>query len=107
LSPRVVIELVQITREAVSNAMRHAGAERITVRLQRREDVEAGWVLEVVDDGKGWSEAPTAGVGFRSMRERAAELGGTLEIRSEPVGGTRVRVTLAGNPGHDAARSKE
>ncbi len=94
LPARVVIELVQITREAVSNAMRHAGADRIVVTLGPVATDEREWALEIQDDGSGWREEPASGVGFRSMRERAAEIGGRLEIRSQITDGTRVRVVF-------------
>jgi signal transduction histidine kinase len=94
LPPRVVIELVQVAREAVSNAMRHAEADRIVVTLGQVKEGSGEWALEIEDDGKGWREEPVSGVGFRSMRERAAEIGGRMEIRSRPWAGTRVRVTF-------------
>lgn len=94
LPSRVVLELVQITREAVSNAMRHGGAERIGVTLKQGPVGRMDWVLEVVDDGRGWAPGnePKPGIGFRSMRERAKELGGEIEITSRVLGGTTVRV---------------
>jgi signal transduction histidine kinase len=51
-------------------------------------------VVEVADDGRGLPATRRAGVGLRSMRERAEELGGTLVIRSRTVGGTVVRAEL-------------
>jgi two-component system, NarL family, sensor kinase len=55
--------------------------------------------LEVVDDGSGLPRAPKLGVGLRSMRERAAELGGTCEVGPAPGGGTRVHARLSIAPG--------
>jgi signal transduction histidine kinase len=51
-------------------------------------------VLEIIDDGAGIPEEHTAGVGLFSMRERAAELGGTCDVQRVPEGGTRVLVRL-------------
>ena len=50
--------------------------------------------LEVEDDGVGLPDDVRTGVGLRSMRERAGELGGALEIDSSPGHGTRVRAFL-------------
>jgi two-component system NarL family sensor kinase len=60
------------------------------VRLVVNERVE----LEIVDDGVGIPAERSAGVGLSSMRERAAELGGTCVVESVPKGGTRVLVRL-------------
>ena len=54
-----------------------------------------GLVAEVHDDGRGFDlSLAGAGVGMRSMRERAAALGGKLEVDSEPGRGTRVRLRV-------------
>jgi signal transduction histidine kinase len=50
--------------------------------------------LEVLDDGVGIRDGAVAGVGLRSMRERALELGGTLQVEARPEGGTRVVAEL-------------
>jgi signal transduction histidine kinase len=50
--------------------------------------------IDIEDDGLGIDPAAPAGVGLRSMRERAAELNGTFVIGANPGGGTRVRVSL-------------
>jgi signal transduction histidine kinase len=78
--------LFQITQEAVANAGRHAAASTVTISLRRagRSSVE----LRVADDGKGFGDVnPLAGnqaghIGLASMRERAAMVGGALEIDS-------------------------
>jgi signal transduction histidine kinase len=54
----------------------------------------ASLAVEIEDDGRGMSGDELPGVGLQSMRERAAELGGTCTITSAPGGGTRVRATL-------------
>jgi two-component system, NarL family, sensor histidine kinase UhpB len=51
-------------------------------------------VAEVSDDGRGFGPQPTPGVGLSSMRERAAIIGGELEIESEPGQGTSVRLRV-------------
>jgi signal transduction histidine kinase len=55
--------------------------------------------VEVADDGEGFlAGAAAGGMGLSTMRERAALLGGDLEVHSEPGGGTRVRLRLARRP---------
>jgi signal transduction histidine kinase len=75
-----------VTREAVSNAARHSGAEHVTVTLDVTDEV----VLEVSDDGRGISER-TARSGLRNVEERAIRRGGGLVVEPVPDGGTRLR----------------
>ena len=77
--------------------MRHAGARTCRVRLATDEE-NAELNLEVLDDGKGNADDHRTGVGLSSMRERAAELGGSFEIEAVPSGGTRVRASLSFAP---------
>src|SRR5438552_13347195 len=86
--------LVQIGREALANAVRHAQADACAVRLER---TRTRLVLTVWDDGVGFnSEARRAGRqrGLRNIRSRAGELGATVRIRSRPDEGTRVLVSI-------------
>jgi signal transduction histidine kinase len=81
----------RIAVEAMTNAVRHSDGTRCTVSiLVGDEAVE----LSVRDDGGGLKPDRTPGVGMRSMRERAAEVGGTLTVRSPPEGGTVVSARL-------------
>jgi signal transduction histidine kinase len=84
-------DVVQVAREALSNVGRHAGAT--TCRLSLRLD-GAEAVLEVEDDGRGFvpDERRDTGWGLRNLAERAARLGGSLEISSVPGEGTSVRL---------------
>jgi signal transduction histidine kinase len=88
-------EVLRIAQEALQNALRHSGAERLAVRL---EATDARLVLSVADEGAGFdSEAPalrSRRLGLTSMEERARALGGTLEISSEPGAGTTVRLEV-------------
>ncbi|MBV9452307.1 MAG: GAF domain-containing sensor histidine kinase [Streptosporangiaceae bacterium] len=84
--------LYRVGQEALHNALRHAGAGKVAVTLSR---TGRKVVLEVTDDGRGFAtDAPSAGLGLASMRERAAAVGGTLSIRSAAGAGTRVRMTV-------------
>jgi signal transduction histidine kinase len=85
-------DVIQMTREALSNVGRHADAQtcRITLRAQ-----DGRALLEVDDDGQGFDPSVAGtGQGLRNLRERAAALGGTVEITSEEATGTSVRVTI-------------
>ena len=90
LSPNEEVHVLQIVREALSNATRHARAQQVQVRLQ----VDAGSVqVEICDDGRGigGSPAPKRGhYGLSIMRERACSLGGELTVDSEAGKGARV-----------------
>ncbi|WP_408896937.1 sensor histidine kinase [Nocardioides sp. R1-1] len=86
------IVVYQVAAEAVRNAARHAGARRCLVRLSPPED--GGIRLEVDDDGRGIAESSAPGVGIASMRERAAELGGSVEVHALEGMGTRVVMVL-------------
>ena len=91
LGPQTEALLGWVVREAVTNVVRHSGAERCTVTLTR-EDGELR--VEVADTGSGLAPDRRPGVGLSSMRERAEELGGTFEVVARPDGGTVVRVAL-------------
>jgi two-component system NarL family sensor kinase len=80
----------RIVCEALTNAYRHGNARHCSIRLLRNGVLQ----IEVADDGAGLPERYRAGVGLASMRERADELGGSLQLESPPEGGTRVRATL-------------
>jgi signal transduction histidine kinase len=86
----------RIAVEALANARRHAAASRVWITLE----AEAGLLrLEVADDGRGIGPARPGGVGLTSMRERAAELGGTCTIEPRRGGGTVVRALLPATGG--------
>ena len=90
--------ILRITHEALNNAVRHAGANHVTVRLSQRPDVVT---VEVRDDGVGFdphsAEVRSRHLGLTSMEERARELGGRLEIRSAPGSGTTVLLLVEGD----------
>jgi signal transduction histidine kinase len=90
LPAAVEVAAYRITVEAMTNAVRHAGARLCRVRLE----AGAQLTIEVTDDGRGLPVAPRAGTGIESMRERAAELGGDVVVERGPEGGTRVLARL-------------
>jgi signal transduction histidine kinase len=111
LRPWHVIQIVRLLDEAVTNAVKHADARRITVRIETlagADGLDRGCIT-VEDDGKGFeitSDGAAAGAikaarGLRNMRSRAARCGAELELSSCAQGthqgdhqGTRVRLTL-------------
>lgn len=87
--------LYLIAQEAVTNAAKHSGADRIVITL----DFAPGrGILTVEDDGRGIEAAPgpdaAGGNGLRIMQHRADILGGTLDIASSPATGTRISVSF-------------
>jgi ligand-binding sensor domain-containing protein/two-component sensor histidine kinase len=98
LSPKTEDELLRIAQEAVSNAVRHATPAHIAIELRFGSlDLE----MTIQDDGCGFdgqphpqSTGPEGHFGLTGMRERAAEIGGSLAIDSVPGKGTRVTASV-------------
>ena len=98
LSDEMEIAIFRMVQECLTNIHRHSGGTSATIRV-REEDHRV--LVEVKDQGKGiplekqleLSSSGRTGVGFRGMRERFRQLGGTLEIRSDNAG-TEVSATL-------------
>jgi len=85
-------EIVQLTREALSNVSRHAQATSCRVSLYRQDEIA---LLEVDDDGVGFdANVRGQGLGLDNLRKRAGLLGGNVELLSTPESGTCVRVVL-------------
>ncbi|MEO8065168.1 MAG: GAF domain-containing sensor histidine kinase [Pseudomonadota bacterium] len=95
LAPERQHELLRITTEAVSNALRHAHPSNVRIVLLEEP---AQWTLSVIDDGRGMTLMPelyaSQGYGLNNMRERAGAIGGSFKIVSAPDQGTSVVVTL-------------
>jgi signal transduction histidine kinase len=92
--PAVVEEgLYRIAQEALNNALKHAAATSVTVRINADNEQA---VLEISDNGRGFApnEVNTGGMGLSTMRERAERLGGQFTITATPGKGTRVSVTI-------------
>jgi signal transduction histidine kinase len=96
----------RIAQEALTNVVRHAHAHTCTIQLAL--DVGRGVLdLAIEDNGRGVAVGQRGGVGLRSMRERAEELGGTCTLEALPQGGTRVRARLPCRLAEAAAREAE
>ncbi|HSM54885.1 MAG TPA: histidine kinase, partial [Candidatus Sulfomarinibacteraceae bacterium] len=95
LPAAVEVAAYRIAQEAVNNVLRHAQADTCTVRLAMVQASEPQALrVEIADDGRGIAPDYRAGVGLQSMRERAAELGGSFDVESPSGGGTRVTAVL-------------
>ncbi len=91
LPAAVEVAAYRIASEAVHNVAKHAHASHCALRLVVAQNA---LTLEIVDDGTGLPAQIAAGLGLASIRERAAELGGTLMFSSAPAGGTCLVATL-------------
>ncbi|MFD0663192.1 sensor histidine kinase [Thermocatellispora tengchongensis] len=94
LPAAVEVAVYRIVQEALTNVLRHANATTVSVTL----DAGSALSLRVRDDGVGLPESRRGGVGTSSMRERAAELGGSCLISSPPDGGTLIEVSFPSTP---------
>lgn len=82
----------RVAQEALSNAVRHSGAEHVRVRMMLTDD---GFELRVSDDGSGFDTSTVeTGLGLAGMRERALLVGADLDVDSRPGLGTRIRLLV-------------
>jgi signal transduction histidine kinase len=103
LSAAVEVAIYRIAAEALSNVVNHAGASTCTLRLAANE--QASTVrLDVTDDGRGIAADRGTGVGLSSMRERAAELGGSFTVAARAPKGTIVSAVLPYAASHPLER---
>lgn len=91
MAPEVEEACFRLAQEALSNIVHHAGATTFRVSLSRQAD---NVVLEVEDDGRGFSPSSGLGLGLVGARERAAGVSGSLSVDSAAGKGTRVRAVL-------------
>jgi len=88
--------LYRIAQEALNNVLKHAHAQRVTVKLRQERQAVS---LEIVDDGVGCAidtAVADGGLGLRGIEERVSQLGGRLHLESTPGAGTRIRVEVPG-----------
>ena len=93
LPPGVELAAYRVVQEAVTNVVRHSGADRAEIAVEHRP---GSLVVRVDDDGHGVPDvaALDEGHGIRGMRERAASLGGDVRVEPSPLGGLRVTATF-------------
>jgi len=95
LPPAIEAGLYRIAQEALQNALRHAAAARIDLRLEIAPDMV---LLTVQDDGRGFAVGGSAGgFGLIGMQERVRLLGGSFQVESAPGAGTRVTAEIPVN----------
>jgi two-component system nitrate/nitrite sensor histidine kinase NarX len=96
LSPRSEVQLLRVVQEALTNTRKHAGATRVSVRI---DCLDGGTTLTIQDDGVGFdpstiSGSMDGGFGLASMRERVEQIGGRLDVHTAPNEGTSIVVRL-------------
>jgi signal transduction histidine kinase len=93
IAPPAALACYRIAQEAIANALKHGRPQRVDVGLRSAGD---RLHLTIDDDGSGIAPGAAAGasLGMVGMRERAQQLGGTLEVTSQHNRGTRVRVEI-------------
>jgi len=93
LTPKQRLNLLQVAREAMSNALRHGAASELRISLRREP---AAVAFEIADNGRGFDSTSSEnyGQGLRNFADRALELNSRLDVRSSPGEGTRVIVTI-------------
>jgi signal transduction histidine kinase len=94
LSPPVEHAILRVVQEALGNAVRHGRPQTVEVTVAAEGD---GVTIIIRDDGVGFDLGQVTerrGMGLRMMRERVEELGGAIQVESNPSKGTRVRVTM-------------
>lgn len=95
LGESIETHLLRIAQESVSNAAKHAQAQKISVRVHYRPKE---FVLEIEDNGRGFdthAPLPRGHFGLRGLQERANKIQSTLTVSSAPGRGTLVRVTIS------------
>ena len=104
LAPEVEVTLLRAAQEGLANVARHAGATRATVTLSYDGDEVA---VDVDDDGVGFDpavprrRADGAGFGIEALRQRAAALGGTAHVESEPGRGATLVLRVPAHPAEE------
>ena len=109
MPPEAEVALLRTAQEALANVAKHARATRVGLTLSYMDDEVT---LDVRDDGAGLrpgrrcARRPTGGFGLVAMRQRIEGLSGTLQVESEPGGGTAISACVpaapAGQPGRGA-----
>jgi len=79
-------EVLAVLREALTNVGKHARANQVVITIAAGEELR----LVVADDGEGIGDGTTAGLGLKNLRQRAARLGGSVELGRSREGGTRL-----------------
>lgn len=87
----MALEIYRIVQESVGNALRHSGADRVTVSLDKND---RQLTVIVADNGRGVPSGPRVSGGLQSMRRRAAAVGAHLSLERPASGGCEIRLTV-------------
>ena len=90
--PETEFSLYRITQEALNNILKHSEATSVNINIRLGAETLS---MEIIDDGRGFdvnSIEATAGFGLASLRERAKQIGGSLQVKSAPGKGTTIMV---------------
>ena len=93
LNPMQALNILRILQEATTNAAKHSGANRVSIRFSLPAGEREVLEIDIEDNGCGLEKGQTAGYGLKNMRSRAHDLGGTVRIASSAQG-TRVTFTM-------------
>lgn len=108
LSPTQEFQVVRVVQEALANIAKHANASRAWLTLEQLQDQVC---VRIDDNGTGIAETdivePASHLGLGIMRQRAAHLGGAIEISTRLGGGTRVELSFPRSPGAALRRPAE
>ncbi len=94
LTDEIQLQLIRIIQEALSNVRKHARANRVLISVR---EWKGEFILEIQDDGEGFSPEDVPGVsqyGLRGMKERTELIGADFQIISQPHSGTTIRVAM-------------
>jgi signal transduction histidine kinase len=95
-APELELAVFRLVQEGLNNVVKHAGAQRVEVRVADL-DADGVVVVEIRDDGQGFDPtASSEGFGLLGIRERVAANGGTVEVTSSPGDGTLIAARLRG-----------
>jgi signal transduction histidine kinase len=104
LTPELGLTLFRVLQEGLHNAVKHSGTKRVEVEMSEYRD---GIQLLISDRGKGFDfdAVQGKGLGLTSMRERVRLVNGTIDIQSQPMRGTAIRVRLPLDSAKEAPRA--
>jgi signal transduction histidine kinase len=93
--PHRILQVLRVLQESLTNVLKHAAATEVTVITATGQDAagRATILVDVIDNGRGYTPGMQSGRGLGNMRRRARELGGSIEFSSS-ASGSRVRLIL-------------
>ena len=104
--PRDVLQIFRILQEAVTNAIKHSGGDRIDISITPDDDPDTALKISVADNGSGILASNERGRGLGNMQSRAEDIGAIIDI-SGGKEGTSVTLLLSGKPTHDEMTGPE